>query len=758
MPRFGGIPVDTQPKQAVPRFAGSPVASQSETVQVLPDTNVVAPDRLPGVLGTINDFGNDLGDAVAHHLGNLPVGLAQLVAHGVKDSPLSLGATIGDSLMGHPGQSAEAGKVLVDNLDNQIAQREKNYQENVPTNVASVAGAGIGEVLPWLTGLGEARAAGIIPEAATKLSKLGQLAAEGGLIGALTPTTGGAEKPELAQLVQGDKSPSYDQQKLEQVGIGAAIGPALHGLGRGLGAIKNGVTDVIEHVRNPQAIADREILARQGGDDPLAAIQALRTAKPSVPGESITAAQANPSPEAVAQERILRNNPITGPALAAQDNANNAARLDVVKRLAGTDEELQAARDARREAVQPFIDQHLSPATPETRWTSAGKPLDDLLAKPGRMPADDFDALQQARKVVAQVKGGTLQEDDAVQALKDLEETVSTKKARDAFAGAFAEVDRNMIDPSALLNKIALMRNTGQGARATIRPALDTIAKTLKESQNTRGLVPADVLDSVRQNIKDYIQKPNGAMASAQEIAALDPLKAKLQALIEQHAPGYSDYLAQYAKLSEPINTMESVRQLLDPNAPHSLNSAGDPQLVVSRLRQVLRGDDRVRYPMSDAARKELDAVRDSLERRMISDNKIAASGSNTAADTARAQGSAIGRGLFGDPLAGKPGLLSRSIGIGLGGTLGHLIPVPGAGVMGAMIGGMLPEAAQGVNAKIAQRIGATAADSQATADAIERALSRQANKGKPSTLGQLLLLQDNTPALVPVAIPSRTP
>lgn len=717
---------------------------QMPTVTVRPG----AQDDGGGVLGFLRkgyDFNDSMGseqnflDATVHHLGNIPVGIGQLIAHNLKDSPIGMGLAAGTRLAGaQPGASDALLDGAARRLDRLTKDREEAYQAAVPTNPASVAGAVAGEVAPWAIGLGEARAAGVIPKAETTLQKLGQLGVEGGLMGAALPVTSGPELNDMERLVAGGAAePSFAKQKALQVGVGGIAGPVLHVGGKGAGALRSGIGDVLEHVRNPQAIADRQILARFGNDPQ--AVANLRAAVPDVPGERLTAAQANPSPEALAQERVLRNNPATAADFVRGDNANNAARMDVVTRLAGTDADLEAAKLARKQAAQPFIDQHLTPATPEIRWGEAGKQIDGVLSKP-MTRGDDYRALQEARGIVAKVRSGALQEDDAYPLLQELEQSVSSPKAQKALADAFGSIDRNMIDPTAIINQLALLRNTGQGARATIRPALDAIANTLKEAQNTRGKVPVDVLDSVRQNIKDYIVKPNGALASGQEIAALDPVKAKLTALIDAHAPGYSDYLATYARNSEPVNTMESVRKLLDPNGPHSLNAAGDPQLTITRLRQVLRGDDKARYPMSDAARKQLDAVRASLERRMISDNKLAASGPGTAADLQAGQGSAIGRGLFGDPLAGKPGALSRSIGIGLGGTLGHMVPLPGAGIAGAMLGGLLPEAAQGVNAKIAQRIGSTALDSQATADAIERALLKQSQK-KPSKLGELLLL-----------------
>jgi hypothetical protein len=147
--------------------------------------------------------------------------------------------------------------------------------------------------------------------------------------------------------------------------------------------------------------------------------------------------------------------------------------------------------------------------------------------------------------------------------------------------------------------------------------------------------VGSDILDGIRQNASRILADnhvPNSPVGT-QEEAGIAPVKNQIVDALDSAIPGYRDYLASYAKHSEPINTMQSVQKLLDPAAPGSLNTAGDPQLAISRLRQVLRGDDKANYPMSDEARQQLDGVLQSLQRRGISDNKVAASGPGTAAD-----------------------------------------------------------------------------------------------------------------------------
>lgn len=124
----------------------------------------------------------------------------------------------------------------------------------------------------------------------------------------------------------------------------------------------------------------------------------------------------------------------------------------------------------------------------------------------------------------------------------------------------------------------------------------------------------------------------NGVVGS-QEAALYAPVSAKIVSTLDRSIPGYRNNLATYAKLSQPINDMQAVRGLLDPNAPGSANTAGDSQLTAARVKQALRSDDNANYGVSDQARGQLEGVRDSLQRRSISDAKVSAAGPGTAAD-----------------------------------------------------------------------------------------------------------------------------
>lgn len=606
------------------------VAALGNYARTAIDAHTAPDSKVRGIVDSAAD--NAIGAPVAmmHHAGNIPVALAQLGAHGIA---------------GDGGAAASA-------VDDFARKREETYQNGMPTNLGTIAGATVGEVLPWVMGLGELRAAGAISQATSTLGKLGTLGVEGGAMGALQPVTGDG---------------SFAGQKALQIGSGATAGPALYGLGQlGAGAV-SGVRDVAQHITNPQAIADKHILSMFGSTPD--ALTTLRAAPQYVPGEVPSAAQVLATPEAVKAERLLRNNPNASVPFAEADNANNEARQAIVSRLAGTPEEMAAAIANRKANAAPFIESSLTPD--------------------------------------------------------------------------------NLIDPSGVLQTIAAIRSGPLGVNPKVAEGLDFLTKQIGSTQDSNGKVGADVLDAVRQQASRLLgnAKVPGSAVGTQQGVALGPVKNQIVDAIERVAPGYRDYVAGYRKDSLPINTMQSVGRLVDPNAPGSLNAAGDPQLAISRLRQVLRGDDKARFPMSDDARGQLDQVRQSLLRRTISNNPIAASGPATAADLQAANGTALGSMVFGSPLSGKPGLATRAVGTMAGGSLGALLGggAPGA-ILGSGLGSLLPEAAAKVNAGIATRIGATAADSNATADAILRALRAQKRPSKMSSELQRLMFGTQQP------------
>lgn len=160
------------------------------------------------------------------------------------------------------------GDRVVSAIDNYAKDREADYQKVVPNSGAAYMGAVAGEVLPSVLGIGAARSANAVPVATTAAGRAGTLAVEGGLQGAAQPVT----------------SDNYTGQKLLQVGVGAGVGPAVYGAGK---LLQSGA-GALQHITNPQAVADSNI-ARLYGNTP-DVVQKLRAAPQYVPGEAPSAA------------------------------------------------------------------------------------------------------------------------------------------------------------------------------------------------------------------------------------------------------------------------------------------------------------------------------------------------------------------------------------------------------------------------------------------------------------------------------------
>lgn len=107
------------------------------------------------------------------------------------------------------------------------------------------------------------------------------------------------------------------------------------------------------------------------------------------------------------------------------------------------------------------------------------------------------------------------------------------------------------------------------------------------------------MLDAVRQRASKLLGN-----ASSQQGIAFAPVKNQIVDAIDRVAPGYRDYLAQYAQDSAPINTMESGQKLAGALDLAGRDATGNPRLTISQLRSALKGDDKARYPMSDQARQ----------------------------------------------------------------------------------------------------------------------------------------------------------
>jgi hypothetical protein len=606
---------------------GIPTASYSPAANTdapIPGTPAASAQRLPGILGDINDIGNNLGDAFVHNLAKPVIGIGQDAAHWVgglssagaqNAAPGSAGSNINAYVQGKVGD-----------IDKAIAGNEKSYQAAVPNNAASYTGAALGQVLPFLTGAGEANAAAEAPAVASKLGVGGNIlkgALTGSLVGASQPVTSpiGAGQPTLSNLVTGGKqAPTFAQQKLEQTGLGAATGGVLAGAGQ----IASGVGNLARYITNPQSIAGDNI-SRLVGSDP-ATLAKLDAASSDVPGVMPTTAQVAPSPSAVGAEKALGNVPGMKEQLAQRQADNNTARLNVLQNMAGIDASgtndatLQAARDVRTAATKPFVDANLQPG-------------------------------------------------------------------------------QNPIDPTPIMNSLTALQN------GTLRPIVKNgagdLISSLKGAMNPDGTVDAGLLDDLRRNANDYLvaHSPNGVVPSEAQ-ATLGPVKKQITQLLADNVPGHADYLANYAKLSQPISDMQAASSALAPSDAGSLNTVGQQNLTLAQVSRALKNDDNADYGLSPTARSKLEGIQNSLQQESIS-NSMRSPGSDTSYNI-NAQG-ALAKNLLG-PNLGGPTTAGRAGAATVGALIGEHFGGPGGAAAGAAAGAFVNKAANVVNQRIMNR------------------------------------------------------
>lgn len=565
-------------------------------------------------------IGNGVDAAVAfnHHLQNLPLSVGQLAAHGAAAAGDAMGTNALDSLR--------------NNLDTYAQNREQTYQAGIPTDLGSSLGAVTGEVAPLAMG-GEVSIGAKLANAADRATAFakGIPLAQKALSGALQGATYGAMNP-----ITSDGS--FASQKLGQMGMGAALGGTLPVLG----SAASSAYGVAKPIINPNGVATDFLQNILGNQAPQVA-QYLRSAPTYVPGSLPTSAQAAGVPQLVQAEKALANQfPDFKTALMDRAIANNTARTGAVQGIAGDAATMQALKDARRAAIDPYVQQSLTPGEhlAANRWAGAQDAFQNVLDNPARMPSTDFDAVKNAQKIVNQVRSGAMQEDDGLQALGELGDSVSTQKAQAAFQQASSAINRNMVDPSGVLRTIATIRNGPLGVNADRAAKLDALAQSIQNATNINGLTHTTMLDAVRQEASKILGN-----ASDQSALAYAPARNSLVQAIDRVAPGYADYLANYATHSTPITDAAAATDLLGRAPTAMVNGQLAPQFTLSGyragLKQAMNGD----YPLSPGTQQTLQNVQNDLSRETAS-NSVRMGGSDTAYN-----------------LASKPWLLSKMLG-----------------------------------------------------------------------------------------------
>ena len=229
----------------------------------------------------------------------------------------------------------------------------------------------------------------------------------------------------------------------------------------------------------------------------------------------------------------------------------------------------------------------------------------------------------------------------------------------------------------------------------------------------------------------------NGAVSSKQE-AGLDPLADHIASAIDAVNPGYRNYLAAYARASQPINAMEAAGGVLEhvAGAGRGANSAGDAQATLSTYRSALAKALNGPYELDPATRSRLEAIQADLQRQSIS-SSIRAPGSDTSFNL-QAPGWLAGK-IYGADMTGNA-KGAKALAAALGG-------------LGGMITGGPMGAAGGATAATAAANKLSTMGQQRTAAMLAKALA------EPDYAAELLQqAQQAKTALPPPGVSARIP
>ena len=314
---------------------------QSETPPVRIELSGMATPAKETATNPVIAGAGDFASALGHHLMAPLHGGANLIEQGLAAGANYLAPN--SELAKYLGQTANADVAATRRL-------EQEYQAKTPTNIPSIAGATLGEILPLiLTGGGSAieqggeQAANLISRlgggstAQALANRVGQAGAGAGVgvgYGALQPTTG-----------EGD----YFQQQAERIPQNALLGALTPAATEVVGGAANYLGNVAKAAvrpfmaNGPESIAN-DILARAtGGNLPANAINEI------VEGSKPTMAEVAQNAKVSNLQRTIRD--INPEPFVQRERENAQARLDLFAKASESPAELNAAIQQRDAAT-----------------------------------------------------------------------------------------------------------------------------------------------------------------------------------------------------------------------------------------------------------------------------------------------------------------------------------------------------------------------------------------------------------------------
>lgn len=285
-------------------------------------------------------------------------------------------------------------------------------------------------------------------------------------------------------------------------GIGAPMAMS------GAGTVAGGMYDAGKALMTkPETYAGQALryAAQESGENPDTVLQTMQNSPEYIPGSPQTAGEASGNRGIIGLQKSMRNSGNMAP-FGEVESAQNAARNDFMNSFIGSDADLEAAKEMRDSVTSPMRTAAFENAQPVS--------LEDALAK-----------IQQVRQ---------------------------------SPSGAQEAVEHGLNWAQGRINKLQpLTENTEVTSEGQFgEPITKTESKVLGYDPESVYSVRKDIAAAARG---DYTQSdPLLRHAGSQ----LRSVQGDIDSAIEAAAPGYKDYMSEYARQSKGIDQMQSLIDL----------------------------------------------------------------------------------------------------------------------------------------------------------------------------------------------------
>lgn len=430
-------------------------------------------------------------------------------------------------------------------------------------------------------------------QGATALGTFGKMAGSGAISAGLQPVTEGIPLEQTAQ-------------QLKQILVGGALGGALSATASGAGKTVDLVKEIVKPFTQSGKIDIllarlKEIIPADKWDE---VVYALRNAPELVPGSKPTAAEAVANiPEATAlsaYQRTLGKAEGLSPKFSARSAEQEAARMNQLRTLGGTSENINAAEAYRNAFTANQRDEALAMANifgenaPRLEADIAQRVQEAIQAMRtgGKLSTE---ASQQAKlaknwfpvygmpRVTGQYSANAEQILGNLKGAREAGDLAAQRKAEAAFKqvqlDSLAGEGFFPLETAPILSKIdSILSTPGKGASTLVRQSLTDIRNKIAGLTDERGIINSNDLYTIRKEIGSDIQRYAKETGNWDQklVASLDTnLKSAIDNAIEgAGGTGWKDYLKTYSDMSKKIDAMK-IGQTLENRLK---NSIGDKE------------------------------------------------------------------------------------------------------------------------------------------------------------------------------------